>query len=103
MLSRNKVSLRPSINEHCKTCIYDPASAGTWRQQVTICSVVSCNLYSVRPVTKLRIPESVLDYYSVTGPERDRFALRNMRDGRFSDETSNREYLPTAGHALNAS
>ena len=43
-------SLRRSINEYCKSCIYDPHSGlGTWRQQVEGCTVIKCELYAVRP------------------------------------------------------
>ena len=65
-----KPKLRDSINGKCESCIYDPEAAGTWRQQVTLCSVTSCPLFLVRPVTKAPIPEPVLDYYQVKGSER---------------------------------
>lgn len=51
--TKKSISLRKSINDHCKSCIYDPLSGnGTWRKQVTDCTVKSCNLYNVRPVSK---------------------------------------------------
>ena len=59
------MSLRKAINQHCKDCIYDNLAAGTWRQQVTLCSVPTCALFSVRPKTTYPIPESVLSYYGV--------------------------------------
>ena len=59
------MNLRKSINEMCRGCIYDNLAAGTWRQQVTLCSVKSCALYEVRPKTSSAIPESVLSYYGV--------------------------------------
>ena len=58
-------SLRKRINQHCKSCIYDPYAPGTWRQQVTLCSVKSCAFYDVRPRTTSAIPKSVLSYYGV--------------------------------------
>jgi len=70
MTVKKSRSLRKHINDHCKTCIYDYSAAGTWRQQVTLCSVKNCALHPVRPVTKAPIPESVLDYYQVAGAER---------------------------------
>ena len=70
MTTKNRPSLRKCINEHCKCCIYDPEAAGTWRQQVTLCTVTGCPLYPARPITKVSIPESVLDYYDVTEEER---------------------------------
>ena len=58
-------SLRKRINQHCKSCVYDSLAAGTWRQQVTLCSVKSCEFHDVRPKTGYPIPESVLTYYGV--------------------------------------
>ena len=46
------MSLRKSINEKCRECIYDPiGGGGSWRQQVTDCSAKHCPLYEVRPVS----------------------------------------------------
>ena len=58
-------SLRQSVNDACKQCVYDPCAAGTWKQQVTLCSVVTCPLWEVRPKTTAAIPESVLNWYGV--------------------------------------
>jgi hypothetical protein len=58
-------SRRKCIDAHCKSCIYDDLAAGTWRQQVSLCSVISCALYRARPKTKYSIPDSVLSYYGV--------------------------------------
>ncbi len=69
------MSLRKAINLHCKSCIYDPMAMGTWRQQVTLCSVGSCELFDKRPTTD-RISESVLKYYGVESKE----ALNNELD-----------------------
>jgi len=60
------MSLRKAIDNNCKNCIYDDLAAGTWRQQVTLCSVKSCALRDVRPKTSSAIPESVLSYYGVS-------------------------------------
>ena len=62
------MSLRKAINLHCKSCIYDEMAMGTWKQQVTLCSVGNCELFDVRPTTD-RIPESVLKYYGVESKE----------------------------------
>jgi hypothetical protein len=59
------MSLRKAINRHCKSCIYDEMAMGTWKQQVTLCSVGCCELFDVRPTT-VRIPDSVLIYYGIT-------------------------------------
>lgn len=45
-----KPGMRASINAHCKSCIYDKAEPGTWRQQVEACTVTSCALYPHRPL-----------------------------------------------------
>jgi len=58
-------SLREAIDKHCKSCIFDDLAAGTWRQQVTLCAVNSCDLYDVRPKTTSAIPESVTSYHGV--------------------------------------
>ena len=55
--------LRGKIDRHCKTCIYDSSAAGSWRQQVTLCSVETCEFHDVRPKTSHPIPNSVLTYY----------------------------------------
>lgn len=63
------MSLRRAINAKCKDCIYDNLASGTWRQQVTLCSVTSCPLWSLRPQTTATIPESTLRWYGVDSPE----------------------------------
>ena len=46
-------SLRGAINAKCRDCIHDPKSGlGNWRQQVSLCTVYSCPLWAVRPVTR---------------------------------------------------
>lgn len=54
--TKQKRSLRRAVNEHCRSCIYDPMDkgAGNWRMQVGACTVVKCKLYEVRPVSKPR-------------------------------------------------
>ena len=59
------MSLRKAINGKCKDCIYDDLAAGTWLQQITLCSSPDCPLYRVRPKTKAPIPENVLIYYGI--------------------------------------
>ena len=59
------MSLRKRINQNCKDCIYDHYAAGTWRQQVTLCSVKTCEFHDVRPKTSYPIPNSVLTFYGV--------------------------------------
>ena len=86
MTIKKRPSLRKCINDNCKTCVYDPKAAGTWRQQVTLCMVMSCDLFPVRPVTKAPIPESVLKYYGVTEPENDKCCSIRPREGRFNEQ-----------------
>ena len=45
-----KLTRKQAINKNCKDCIYDPASAGTWRQQVEACAVTTCAFYDWRPL-----------------------------------------------------
>ena len=46
---RGKLTRQQAINAMCKGCIYDPADAGTWRQQVEACKVTACPLHPYRP------------------------------------------------------
>ncbi len=62
---KRRKSFRTAINKKCRSCIYDPAGAGTWRQQVTLCSCLDCPLYELRPISCRPIPDRVLRYYSV--------------------------------------
>ena len=84
-MSADRRPLRPYINAHCRGCIYDPGAAGTWRQQVTLCPSLQCELFPVRPTTKSPIPESVMDYYSVPEEERPRYRAKRPQIGRFKD------------------
>ena len=88
MTIEKRLSLRKCVNDNCKSCIYDPEAAGTWRQQVTLCPVTSCALYRVRPATKAPIPESVLKYYGVTQAPTAIFGSRRPREGRFNEQDS---------------
>lgn len=51
---------RRAIDKNCKICIYDPGGAGTWRQQVILYSARECPFYDLRPITKSKIPKTVL-------------------------------------------
>lgn len=47
------VSLRKAIDLHCKVCTFDSqAGLGNWRQQVQGCTVMSCPLHDVRPISR---------------------------------------------------
>lgn len=45
----SRPSLREAIDNKCRSCIYDPAAPGRWRQQVEACTVTACPLFAVRP------------------------------------------------------
>ena len=75
------MSLRAAINAKCFDCIYDPAAAGTRRQQVTLCSCYSCPLWECRPATKAPIPQNVLDYYQVQPGDRCLSGVQAPREG----------------------
>jgi len=62
-------SLRKRVDQHCKSCIYDPKTPGTWRQQVTLCTIARCALHDVRPQTKSPISSSVLDAHQLSQEE----------------------------------
>ncbi len=79
------------ITQNCFDCIYDKSVAGTNRQQVTLCSVYQCALRPFRPSTKQIIPESVLNYYGITGDERAFYrspsaAKRGFKEGNPVEE-----------------
>lgn len=40
-----------AIAAKCRDCIYDELERGTWREQVTGCTVRSCPLWEVRPTS----------------------------------------------------
>ena len=58
-------SFKSAVTRHCKSCVFDSSASGTWKQQVTLCSVKKCALWEVRPKTPNVIPDSVLSYYGV--------------------------------------
>ena len=44
-------SLKKCIEAKCKDCTYDTYVPGSWRAQVEACTVRSCALWEVRPIT----------------------------------------------------
>jgi len=46
------VSRQKAIDDHCKSCVYDPLNGGTWRKQVELCPCTDCSLYEYRPLTE---------------------------------------------------
>ena len=81
-----KPFLRKAINAHCRSCSYDSSAKGSWRAQVTLCPILGCELYDVRPTTDT-IADSVLEYYGVTKAEIARLGLKKDPEGRFSGQT----------------
>lgn len=92
MKIEKRLSLRKRIDEKCKTCTYDRKAAGTWRQQVTLCPIADCALYSVRPTTNAPIPDSVLHYYLVADAGRARYARSRHQEGLLSEHNEGIEY-----------
>jgi len=41
-----------AIAGKCKDCIHDPAAAGTWREQVAVCSAIDCPLWRFRALPR---------------------------------------------------
>jgi hypothetical protein len=91
MTVKKSRSLRKPVDEHCRCCIYDDRAAGTWRQQVTLCSVTSCSFHEIRPTSKAAIPEHVLDYYLVTGSERAFYSGSRAPEGPVSEHNGARQ------------
>jgi hypothetical protein len=56
-----KTSRAAAIAAKCRDCIYDPLSAGTWREQVAACESGNCPLFDVRPVPRTCIVDGVID------------------------------------------
>lgn len=50
-------SYKSCVERHCKNCTYDPAQPGTWRFQTEGCTVTTCALWEVRPVTGAEVAE----------------------------------------------
>ena len=50
-MKRMSKKLRNAIDNMCKDCTYDELDKGTWRQQVAACTIKTCPLHSVRPVS----------------------------------------------------
>ena len=44
-------SLKAAIRAKCKDCTYDDTQPGTYLQQIENCTVKSCALWPVRPMT----------------------------------------------------
>ena len=87
MTIKKRPSLRKCIDKNCRTCIYDSSAPGTWRQQVTLCTVTGCAMYPVRPITATPISDVVLDFYQVTGLERALYGSPNAAEEGLTKES----------------
>lgn len=47
-------SRKKAINDYCRSCSFDPSQNGSFQEQITICPVLSCELWPLRPMTKPR-------------------------------------------------
>jgi len=70
------MSLRQAINAKCKECIYDPRDRGTCAQQIACCTVKSCALHPVRPITTNEIPSELIRGWNIDPLELDEKAKR---------------------------
>ena len=57
--------LRQAIDAHCRACIFDPATPGTWREQVADCASANCRLFDVRPVPRQCVKRGVIQREAV--------------------------------------
>jgi hypothetical protein len=56
----NPKSRAQAINAKCRECIYDPYSAGTWREQTSACASSNCALHAFRPLSRTaKTPEAL--------------------------------------------
>lgn len=76
-------SYKKCVENHCKACAYSAQNKGSWRMQVTICPVRSCELFSVRPITTKPIPLSVRNFYNIND-EKYSEILAEIRDTSLS-------------------
>ena len=59
-------SRKAAIDQHCRSCIYDPSAPGTWQVAGIVladAAVNDCELYPFRPTGYGTIPSSVLAYF----------------------------------------
>lgn len=49
-----------AITAKCRDCTYHPANGGTWREQVTLCTVTGCPLWHYRPLAA-NAPQFLVD------------------------------------------
>ena len=66
---------RKAIDNMCKDCTYDELDKGTWRQQVAACTIKTCPLHSVRPVSAKNnttyLTSELLDHWRIKEEDLD--------------------------------
>ena len=70
------MKMRARINAMCKTCTYDPLDRGTCAQQIACCTVKSCPLHPVRPITTKEIPFELIRGWNIDLLDLDEKARR---------------------------
>lgn len=70
------MKLRARINTMCKSCIYDPLDRGTCAQQIACCTIKSCALHQVRPITTKEIPFELIRDWNIDFLDLDEKARR---------------------------
>lgn len=68
-------SLKAAIKAKCKDCTYDPQVPGTYLEQIEMCTVTSCPLWTVRPMTVATINLIRKEKLTAAGPGIDIDAL----------------------------
>lgn len=63
------MSFRKAINAHCRWCCVDPADKGSSAQQIAVCQMTDCPLYSLRPITCTKLPMKLLTHWGIS-PDR---------------------------------
>jgi hypothetical protein len=56
--------LRARINAHCVSCVYDEKIPGSWKRQVTECTVTSCPIWDIRPKVAIKGPKTTTKVHS---------------------------------------
>ena len=80
------VNRKQAIDAHCRDCIYDAQSIGTWRYQVEACTSLNCKLHQFRPLTKSTketIKQKKYDKMSIEDKEKVDRKAQEVRE-RFS-------------------
>jgi hypothetical protein len=55
-MKSKRISPRRLIQMHCKRCSADATEPGNWRQQIGLCGVHDCDLWSLRAMPTARNP-----------------------------------------------